>query len=71
MIMEIVWVLRVGGRVIMVWVVVGLGAGWKSILWAFFGACARVSVAGGMDIPENLFRRCTGIKTAFIPSRPK
>lgn len=37
----------------------------KSILGAFFGAWARFLVAGGMDIPENLFCRCTGIKTAF------
>ena len=40
-------------------------AGRKLILRAFFGACARFWVMGGVDIPENLFCRCTPIKTAF------
>lgn len=42
------------------WVVVG------SILTAFFGACARFSVVGGMDIPETPFYRCTAVITAFL-----
>ena len=45
--------------------VVILGRGWKSILWVFFGACARFLVVGGMDIPENIFPRCTAVKMAF------
>lgn len=40
-------------------------AGRKSIFGAFFGACGRFSVAGGVDIPEKLCCRCTPIKTAF------
>lgn len=68
---EIVWVgggeisargggMDCGGVGVVMW-----GGGGKSIFWGVFGAWVRFWVMGGVDIPENLFCRCTPIKTAF------
>lgn len=55
--------LRVGGDY-------GDGAGWKSILWAFFGACARFSMAGGMEYRKNKNPAPRSLKRLF-DSTPK
>lgn len=47
------------------------GAGRKSILWAFFGACARFWVAGGVDYRKNHFAVVRALKRLFDSARPK